>query len=79
MRASVSLRLLLPAGLLAAICLTGCQAERAILAPVEPEWSYHDGDEQLSNNDAWEKMILNTAQLRTDDAKIARREDAATE
>ena len=79
MRPSVSLRQLLPIGLLAAICLTGCQAERAIIAPVEPEWSYHDGDEQLSNNDTWNKMILNTAHLRADDAKVARREEAITE
>ena len=76
MRASASLRLLLPAALLAGLCLTGCQAERPVIAPVEPDWSYHDGSEQLSNNDAWEKMIPDTALLRFDEATVASVEDS---
>lgn len=71
MRASVSLRLFLPAALLLALPLVGCQAERPVVAPVEPDWSYHDGSEQLSNNDAWEKMIPDTALLRFDETKVA--------
>jgi len=48
----------------------GCQAERAVVAPAEPTWSYHDGSEQLSNNDAWERMILTTA-LILDESQVA--------
>lgn len=79
MRASVSLRLFLPAALLSGLCLTGCQAERPVVAPVEPEWSYHDGSEQLSNNAAWEKMIPDTALLRFDETKVASVEESTKE
>lgn len=77
MRACVSGSLLLPAALLSGLCLIGCQAERPVVAPVEPEWSYHDGSEQLSNNDAWEKMIPdNTALLGYDETKVASVEES---
>lgn len=55
-----SIRLLTPGLALAALLSIGCQAERAVIAPVEPTWSYHDGSTQLSNNDAWNKMIPST-------------------
>ena len=76
MRASASLKLLLPATLLVGLCLTGCQSERPVVAPVEPDWSYHDGNEQLSNNDAWEKMIPDTALLPLDETKVASVEES---
>lgn len=76
MRASIFLRPLLLAALLLALPLVGCQAERPVVAPVEPDWSYHDGSEQLSNNDAWEKMIPDTAMLRFDEATVASVEDS---
>lgn len=65
------------AGLLALAGLTlgGCSAERAIVAPAEPDWSYHTDAEQLSNNDAWEKMIPATT-LVVDESKVASVEDA---
>lgn len=76
----VLLRRVLPIGLLCAgLSLTACQAERPVLAPVEPEWSYHDGSEQLSNNDAWEKMIPASALLRYDESKLASVEEATAE
>jgi len=68
---TLSLALLAVAG----VVLGGCQAERSVVSPVEPDWSYHDGNEQLSNNDAWEKMIPTTAALRFDEAKVAHVED----
>ena len=72
MRATVSSLPALACGLcLCALLLGGCQAERAIVSPVEPDWSYHDGAEQLSNNDAWDKMIPNSALLRFDESKVA--------
>lgn len=48
--------------LAAMLCLTGltlvgCKAERAVVAPAEPDWSYRDGNTQLSNNDTWERLI----------------------
>ena len=51
---SATLKLALPA-LLMGFVLTGCQAERPIVAPVDPDWSYHDGADQLSNNDTWKR------------------------
>lgn len=42
---------------LATLCLTGCQAERSVIAPTKPTWSYHDDNVQLSNNDQWQQMI----------------------
>lgn len=69
----------LPACLLAAIALTGCQAERPVVAPVEPDWSYHDGSDQLSNNDAWEQMIPASALLRYDESKLASVEESTAE
>lgn len=56
---------------LAGALLTGCQADRPVVAPAEPAWSYHDGDTQLSNNDAWEKMIPATAVVTADSARVA--------
>lgn len=41
--------------------LAGCQAERSVVAPAEPTWTYRDGQTQLSNNDAWEQMLPATA------------------
>lgn len=76
MRASAPLRLLLPAAVLSGLCLTGCQSERPVVAPVEPDWSYHDGSEQLSNNDTWEQMIPDTALLRFDESKLAHVEES---
>ena len=66
---------------LTGLALTGCQAERSILAPAEPTWSYHDGAEQLSNNDAWRQMVPQTLTglLNTDSASIASVEDASTD
>lgn len=52
-------RLALP--LLGLCAFVGCQAERTVVAPAEPTWSYRDGSDQLSNNDTWEKMIPSTA------------------
>lgn len=79
MRDRVSLRLLLPACLLMGLTLTGCQAERPVVAPVEPDWSYHDGSEQLSNNDAWEQMIPTSALLRYDESKLASVEESTAD
>ena len=76
---NVARKSLLPAGLLLGLCLTGCQAERPVIAPVEPDWSYHDGSEQLSNNDAWEKMIPASALLRFDASKLAHVEETTAE
>ena len=69
---------LLPAGLLllGLVTFTGCHAERPVIAPVEPEWSYHDGSEQLSNNDAWERMVPESALLRYDESKLAHVEES---
>ena len=78
MRATAPLRFALPA-LLMGLALTGCQAERPVVAPVEPEWSYHDGNEQLSNNDAWEKMIPASALLRVGESKLAHVEEPTAE
>ena len=39
------------------IVLAGCHSDRSAVAPLEPTWTYHDGPEQLSNNDLWERMI----------------------
>lgn len=61
-------RLALP--LLALCPFVGCQAERSVVAPAEPTWSYRDGSEQLSNNDAWEQLIPSTA-LVLDESKLA--------
>ena len=72
-------RALLPAAVLLGLGLTGCQAERPVIAPVDPEWSYHDGSEQLSNNDAWEKMIPASALLRYDESKLASVEESTAE
>lgn len=63
-------KLALPA-LLLGLGLAGCQADRPVVAPAQPSWSYHDGSDQLSNNDAWEKMIPDTARLRLDETKLA--------
>ncbi len=52
-------RLALPALVLAT--LTGCQAQRAVVAPAEPTWTYRDGQTQLSNNDTWDQLIPATA------------------
>ncbi|MBX2851339.1 MAG: hypothetical protein KTR15_06305 [Phycisphaeraceae bacterium] len=76
---AASLRMLTAAGLLALLAFTGCQAERPVVAPVEPDWSYHDGSEQLSNNDAWEKMIPTSALLRYDESKLAHVEESTAE
>jgi hypothetical protein len=77
---SIAATRILPATcLLAAVVLTGCQAERPVIAPVEPDWSYHDGSEQLSNNDAWEKMIPASALLRYDESKLASVEESTAE
>lgn len=76
---NVARKSLLPAALLLGLSLTGCQAERPVIAPVEPDWSYHDGSEQLSNNDAWEKMIPASALLRYDESKLASVEEATAE
>jgi hypothetical protein len=65
--------------LLSAIVLVGCQAERPVIAPVDPDWSYHDGSEQLSNNDAWEEMIPTSALLRYDETKLAHVEESTAE
>ncbi|MEM6257767.1 MAG: hypothetical protein AAGI37_05590 [Planctomycetota bacterium] len=72
------LRLALPALLMGA-AVAGCSAERAIVAPVEPDWSYHDGSEQLSNNGAWEQMIPASALLRYDESKLASVEESTAE
>lgn len=68
---------LLPAAglLLACVVFAGCQAERPIVSPVEPEWSYHDGHERLSNNDAWDRMIPASALLRYNESTLASVED----
>ena len=79
LRIAASQRLLPAAGLLAAFALVGCQAERPVVAPVEPEWSYHDGSEQLSNNDAWEKMIPASALLRYNESTLASVEEPTGE
>lgn len=78
MPTSAPIKLALPA-LLMGFVLTGCQADRPVVAPVEPEWSYHDGSESLSNNDAWEKMIPDTALLRFDETKVASVEESTAE
>lgn len=75
----VTLRSLTAACLLTAFALTGCQAERPVIAPVEPDWSYHDGEEQLSNNDAWEQMIPASALLRYDASTVASVEESTAE
>ena len=75
----VAKRSFLTAGLLLGLALTGCQAERPVVAPVEPDWSYHDGSEQLSNNDAWERMIPTSALLRFDESKLAHVEESTAE
>ena len=72
-------RTLLATCLLCAVALVGCQAERPVIAPVDPDWSYHDGDEQLSNNDAWEQMIPTSALLRFDESKLASVEESTAE
>lgn len=75
-----SLTLNLPlTALLMGLVLTGCQAERPVVAPAQPLWSYHDGSEQLSNNDAWAKMIPDTALLRLDETKVASVEESTVE
>lgn len=74
----VVLRLTLPA-LLLGFALTGCQAERPVIAPIEPDWSYHDGQEQLSNNDAWEQMIPSSVLLRHDESKLASVEESTAD
>ena len=79
LRIITSRRLLPAAGLLAAIAFTGCQAKRPVVAPVEPDWSYHDGDEQLSNNDAWEQMIPTSTLLRFDKSTLASVEESTAE
>lgn len=61
--------------LLGLTAFTACQAERPVVAPVDPEWSYHDGDPQLSNNDAWEKMIPASTLLRYDETTLAHVEE----
>lgn len=76
---NVASRSLLPACLLSAVALVGCQAERPVLAPVDPEWSYHDGSDQLSNNAAWEQMIPTSALLRYDETKLAHVEESTAE
>ena len=76
---AASLRSLAAACLLAAFALTGCQAERPVIAPVELDWSYHDGSEQLSNNEAWEQMIPASALLRYDESKLASVEESTAE
>ena len=75
MRSAVSRTLSLALLVSCGFVLGGCQAERTIVSPVEPDWSYHDGNEQLSNNDAWEQMIPTTAVLRFDETKVAHVED----
>ena len=77
----IASRRLFPAAglLLSALAFTGCQAERPVIAPVEPDWSYHDGDEQLSNNDAWEQMIPTSALLRLDESTLAHVEESTAE
>jgi|GEM_PF-2243165 len=55
--------------------LVGCQAERSIMSPAEPEWSYHNGSAQLSNNDAWNQMVPASAMLRYDSKRFASSED----
>ena len=79
MRNNIASKSLLPACLLAAFVFTGCQAERPVIAPVDPEWSYHDGSDSLSNNDAWEKMIPTSALLRYDESKLAHVEESTAE
>lgn len=75
-----SRKLRLPAGLLLGlVTFTGCQAERPVIAPVDPEWSYHDGSQQLSNNDAWEQMIPASALLRYDKSTLASVEESTVE
>ena len=76
---AASLSTLAAVGLLALITFTGCQAERPVIAPVEPDWSYHDGSNQLSNNDAWEQMIPESALLRFDETKLAHVEESTAE
>lgn len=54
----------------------GCQlAERPRVAPVEPVWSYHDNIPQLSNNDAWNRMIPTATQLGIGQDRLASVED----
>jgi len=72
-------RALLPACLLSALALVGCQAERPVLAPIDPDWSYHAGNDQLSNNDAWEQMIPESALLRFDESRLAHVEESTAE
>ena len=78
LKSSALLGRLTPA-LLLGTSLTGCQAERPVLAPVEPTGSYHDGSEQLSNNDAWEQMVPTSALLRFDESKLASVEESTAE
>lgn len=55
----------------------GCQHQRAVQAPDEPTWSYHDGQDRLSSNDAWSKLIPPAALLPGNtDAQVASVEDA---
>lgn len=61
--------------LLSSTVLVGCHAERAVVQPVEPTWSYQDGESQLSNNDAWEQMIPSTA-LVFDESQVASVEES---
>ena len=72
MRATVKLSALtrLAPPLLACSAFVGCQAERAVVAPAEPTWSYRDGQPQLSNNAAWERMIPATAFV-VDESQVA--------
>lgn len=76
-----SLKFVLAAGplLILALLLPACQAERSIVRPVEPDWSYHDGSDQLSNNDTWEAMIPTSALLPLDSPKLAHVEEATTD
>ncbi|MGB0769008.1 MAG: hypothetical protein ACPGYV_15025 [Phycisphaeraceae bacterium] len=61
------------------LALVGCQVERSVVTPAEPDWSYHDGNDQLSNNDAWEQLVPASALLRYDEDALASVEDAAAE
>lgn len=58
------------------LAFVGCQADRAIVAPAEPTWSYRDGQDQLSNNSAWEQMIPASALLGIDESKVASVEES---
>lgn len=41
------------------VSLTGCYAERPIVQPVDPEWSYHQNDLANSNDANWTAWIDN--------------------